>query len=309
METNNYIEQEEFDLLMKALITDVPKEHLEAVLAERYRSVVFEGFINSFNLNVSLGETKIVSSLTGDMFVSQIVDDGNDAKFLSGLAIKADDLRPLAIELDKMMKGKAEGYEYEDSEEDAIDFFKETLNVINGLCTYQFEQDFDLSAPNDHENSIIKAPQIYVTEMNVLSFKINLVFVFNAAVEFKNTTACKILIIDDSRTARRILRTMVEEMGHEVIGEAENGIDGRDQYFELNPDVVLTDLTMPVLDGASLIRQLRDKNKNAKVVVVSSNANQNKLIEVIDAGAVGFTFKPVKKTELEMLINKAIRTK
>lgn len=59
----------------------------------------------------------------------------------------------------------------------------------------------------------------------------------------------KVLIVDDSRTSRRILRGILEKAECEVIGEAENGEQGYLKYKELNPDIVTMDITMPVMDG------------------------------------------------------------
>ena len=55
-----------------------------------------------------------------------------------------------------------------------------------------------------------------------------------------------ILIVDDSRTSRKILKGILEGEGYEVVGEATNGQEGYDRYAELKPDVVTMDITMPV---------------------------------------------------------------
>ena len=56
----------------------------------------------------------------------------------------------------------------------------------------------------------------------------------------------KILIVDDSRTSRRILRNILENAGYEVVGEATNGQEGYEKYAELKPDIVTLDITMPL---------------------------------------------------------------
>ena len=66
----------------------------------------------------------------------------------------------------------------------------------------------------------------------------------------------KILIVDDSRTSRRMLRNILVENGHEVIGEAENGQIGFEKYIELKPDIVTLDITMPVLDGLGALEKI-----------------------------------------------------
>ena len=59
----------------------------------------------------------------------------------------------------------------------------------------------------------------------------------------------KILIVDDSRTSRKMLRNILESNGHEIIDEAVNGQEGVQKFQALKPDVVTLDITMPVVDG------------------------------------------------------------
>ena len=78
----------------------------------------------------------------------------------------------------------------------------------------------------------------------------------------------KILIVDDSRTSRRMLRNILVENGHEVIGEAENGQIGFEKYIELKPDIVTLDITMPVLDGLGALEKIiaYDENGDYKTI-------------------------------------------
>ena len=66
----------------------------------------------------------------------------------------------------------------------------------------------------------------------------------------------KILIVDDSRTSRRMLKNILENSGQEIIGEASNGQEGFEQYIELQPDIITLDITMPVLDGLGTLRKI-----------------------------------------------------
>ena len=67
----------------------------------------------------------------------------------------------------------------------------------------------------------------------------------------------KVLIVDDSKTSRRILKNFLTQFGHEVVGEAENGEMGVEMYKNLKPDVVTLDITMPVMDGVEALRKIR----------------------------------------------------
>ena len=66
------------------------------------------------------------------------------------------------------------------------------------------------------------------------------------------------LIVDDSRTSRKILRTILETSGYTVVGEATNGQEGIDKYKELKPDFVTLDITMPVKDGIEVLTEIKE---------------------------------------------------
>ena len=68
----------------------------------------------------------------------------------------------------------------------------------------------------------------------------------------------KILIVDDSRTSRKILRGLLEEAGHEIVAEAQDGRDGVDKYKEFNPDITTLDITMPVMDGLEALTKIKE---------------------------------------------------
>ena len=80
----------------------------------------------------------------------------------------------------------------------------------------------------------------------------------------------KILLVDDSKTSRKILKGILEESGHEIIGEAVNGEDGIAKYKELKPELTTMDITMPVLDGLEALRQIMEYDKSAKVIMVTA---------------------------------------
>ncbi len=102
----------------------------------------------------------------------------------------------------------------------------------------------------------------------------------------------KILIVDDSKTSRRFLRDMLEEAGHEVVGEAVNGQEGVDKYFELNPDVVTMDITMPQKDGIEAVAEIVGRDPAAKVIMVTAAGQKTNMVEAIKKGASDFIQKP-----------------
>lgn len=117
----------------------------------------------------------------------------------------------------------------------------------------------------------------------------------------------KFLIVDDSRLARTTLKEMLEELGHEVVGEAADGLEAEEQYAALSPEGVVMDIEMPKQDGIVTTRNLVQKDPNALVVIVSSIVNKSLLTEVMGHGAKGVVHKPVKKEALLRCLQSATR--
>lgn len=114
----------------------------------------------------------------------------------------------------------------------------------------------------------------------------------------------KILIVDDSRTSRKILKGILENAGYEVIGEATNGQEGYDRYVELKPDVVTMDITMPVLDGIEALKKIKGEYPDAKVVMVTAAGQKTKMVEAVQNGANDFVSKPFEPEQLKAIIDK-----
>ena len=115
----------------------------------------------------------------------------------------------------------------------------------------------------------------------------------------------KILIVDDSSTSRKILRGILENNGYEVAGEATNGEEGVKLFEELNPDVVTMDITMPVMDGVSALKEIMKLNANAKVIMVTAAGQKGNVVEALKAGAYDFVTKPFEEDVICDLLKKA----
>ena len=115
-----------------------------------------------------------------------------------------------------------------------------------------------------------------------------------------------ILIVDDSRTSRKILKGILESEGYEVVGEATNGQEGYERYVELKPDVVTMDITMPVLDGIEALKKIKGEYPDAKVVMVTAAGQKTKMVEAVQNGANEFVSKPFEAEQLKKIIDKVI---
>lgn len=116
----------------------------------------------------------------------------------------------------------------------------------------------------------------------------------------------KVLIVDDSRTSRKILRSLLEEAGHEVIAEAVNGDEGYLKYKELKPDLVTMDITMPITDGLQALQLIRHLDKAAKVVMITAAGQKDKMMQALKEGASEFITKPFDKEEVINTINRIV---
>ena len=115
-----------------------------------------------------------------------------------------------------------------------------------------------------------------------------------------------ILIVDDSRTSRRILRGILESDGHTIICEAVNGQEGYDMYKEHKPDLVTMDITMPVMDGIESLTLIKHADADAKVVMITAAGQKEKMVEALKRGAEEFITKPFDDNEVLNTLRKVI---
>lgn len=116
----------------------------------------------------------------------------------------------------------------------------------------------------------------------------------------------KILIVDDSKTSRRFLRDMLEDAGHEIVGEAVNGQEGIDKYFELRPDIVTMDITMPGKNGITAVEDIMSKDPCAKVIMVTAAGQKSNMLEALKRGAADFIQKPFEESVILSVIKKVM---
>lgn len=116
----------------------------------------------------------------------------------------------------------------------------------------------------------------------------------------------KILLVDDSKTSRKILKEILEQNGHEIIGEAVNGEDALTKFKELKPEITTMDITMPVLDGLEALRQIMEYDQSAKVVMVTAAGQKSKMVDAIKYGASEFLAKPFESSQIITIINKIL---
>lgn len=114
----------------------------------------------------------------------------------------------------------------------------------------------------------------------------------------------KVLVADDAAFMRTSLKLMLEKNGYKIVAEAENGKVAIDKYKEVTPDIVTMDITMPVCDGIEAVRKIKEYDKNAKIIMISSMGQECFVKEAVLAGAKGFIVKPFKEESVLEAIKK-----
>ena len=115
----------------------------------------------------------------------------------------------------------------------------------------------------------------------------------------------RILIADDHPLMRQGLASLLNaDSGLRIVGDAQNGADTVEKTSELKPDVIVMDLSMPVMDGVEATRRIREANPETKVLILTTYGTSADIAHAIDAGASGAL---VKDAEYERLVA-AIRT-
>ncbi len=118
----------------------------------------------------------------------------------------------------------------------------------------------------------------------------------------------RLLIVDDQRLMREGLRTLLElEPDLLVAGEAGDGQEALQQYASLQPDVVLMDIRMPVMDGVEATRRLRLDSPHARVIILTTFDDDAYVFDGLRAGALGYLLKDVSGDELAEAIRQVAR--
>jgi NarL family two-component system response regulator LiaR len=114
-----------------------------------------------------------------------------------------------------------------------------------------------------------------------------------------NVADIRVLVADDHIIVRKGIRALLEtEPGIEVVGEAENGREAVTKVEKLQPDVILMDLVMPEIDGIEAIRRITARQPEARILVLTSFAADDKVFPAIKAGALGYLLKDSGPEEL-----------
>ncbi|GAU77393.1 response regulator [Fusibacter sp. 3D3] len=116
----------------------------------------------------------------------------------------------------------------------------------------------------------------------------------------------RILIVDDSAISRIKLKDIFELDCHEIVGMAEDGLEGVEKFKALKPDLVTLDVTMPKMKGLDCLKEIMTLDQNANVVMISALGKGDTILEALNAGALNYITKPFEEKQVLKTIREAL---
>jgi DNA-binding NarL/FixJ family response regulator len=116
------------------------------------------------------------------------------------------------------------------------------------------------------------------------------------------TTELNVVIVDDHVALRRGMELLLRRAGHHVVGTADDAEAGEALILRRRPDVALVDLALPGKSGAQMTRSLLAEDPDLRIILYTGAADENQLLDALDAGAAGFALKSGDPDELEQAI-------
>ena len=209
----------------------------------------------------------------------------------------------------------------------AYDAIGEFINVTSGLYASELskkEIDLDMEPPisfhkQEAKGDFYAIPVILEGHEIVMIISVNEDFVPGenpeqtgavvtaAPIANESDSLGKLLIVDDSRMSRSILRNSLEKAGYSIVREASNGEEAVEAYKEVRPDLVTLDITMPKMDGLEALTQILAFDADAKAIMITAAGQQDKLIKALKVGAKRFISKPFNEEEILKNISEVLK--
>ncbi len=270
--------------------------------------------------------------VTRDFYIGQIKHQASlDYCYLAGQKTVGADTYYLALaeETDEgaftMIGKNFSGEEFTDTSNDVFDAVCEFINVNNGLYASELSQkeiDLDMEPTFAYKDQAVEG-DFYVLPIYIENRKINLIIAVNSTVEMgkipyiyssagnvaydvAHDSKGTVLVVDDSKMSRNMLKAILEEEGYAIIAEAGNGEEAVAAYKQYSPDLVTLDITMPKMDGIEALKLILDYDASAKAIMITAAGQQTKLIEALKYGAKKFITKPFEKAEVINNVNEVM---
>jgi two-component system chemotaxis response regulator CheY len=116
----------------------------------------------------------------------------------------------------------------------------------------------------------------------------------------------RVLVVDDAAFMRKMVSDALAKGGHEVVGEAANGVEAVASFQALKPDITTLDITMPEKDGLAALKEIIALDPTARVVMCSALGQESKVLEAVKSGAKDFVVKPFQPDRVIDAVGKAL---
>ena len=104
----------------------------------------------------------------------------------------------------------------------------------------------------------------------------------------------KVLLVDDAAFMRMVVKDTLTKNGFTDLYEAADGVEAVEKYKEVQPDLVIMDITMPNMDGLEALKTIKSQYPDAKIIMCSAMGQEAMVVEAIKSGAKDFIEKPYK---------------
>jgi diguanylate cyclase (GGDEF)-like protein/PAS domain S-box-containing protein len=116
-----------------------------------------------------------------------------------------------------------------------------------------------------------------------------------------------ILYVEDDKAARKIVSHLIaKEFPKATLVFAENGEDGIDMFRKNSPELIITDVRVPLMDGISMAKKIRESSKDARIIVITADSEVNRILEAIDIGISHYVLKPINQSKLVSAIRSCL---
>lgn len=117
----------------------------------------------------------------------------------------------------------------------------------------------------------------------------------------------RILVCDDSAFMRMMLKRVLVENGHEVVGEAGDGMEAVQLYRQHKPDLITMDITMPKMDGIQAVTHIHEEDPLVRIIMVTALGQRAIITDALKAGASDFIVKPFDNIQVIETIKKVLQ--
>lgn len=212
----------------------------------------------------------------------------------------------------KKLKGQEQSYEGLTDEAQAA--LKEFANVALGSTVGKLksiEVETLISTPTIYVGPDVVAEVMAGKNMVVIPFVLGFFGQLELALSLRLTrphvegaSAMKVMVVDDSSFQRDVLKILLTGRGYQVVAEAEDGATALKMYQEFKPDIVTLDIIMPGMDGVQTLQHLKEINPAARVIMVSSISDKDRIIECRRLGAEYYILKPYEPEKIIEVLQK-----